>query len=276
MTIATAVTNDFSIGMCELRIGPMSSANKLTQANSVGILANCTVRFNQESVDLEAGLPKKIIDTAIVRNAATIEASAYEYSRKNIKVALGAGIESGITEASGVLKNAPTVSGIGTQDLETTCLLADVAIGDLFVTWPVGSPEKISVVRATAVAAGSPATEADITIDNTKTPLLFAGTIGDPVYKANQIGLGANQTTNYFSAQVVSLDKNSGWPIGFNFWKVAIGSGLEYGFSSDNFAQTPMAFKVLEPAASEYGVGQPLVHIAEVVPTHPFGMFYRG
>lgn len=278
MAIGIASTNKFHIGQAELRIGPMSSANKLKQANSLGLLQSSIVRFTQESADLEAGLPKTLQDTAITRTVVTIEAQAYEYSRKNIRVMINEGAETAgsVTEYAGTAAETATATTVGTTDFDTTIPLADVTVGDLLVIYPAANPENVSVVRVTAKTAAAVPANANVQIDNTKTPLLFNVAVGDIIFKANQIGLGNSTATNYFSAQVLGLEHATGRPVGFNFWKCAFQGGLEYSFSADNFAVTPITLKVLQPAASEWASGGSLEHLADLLPTHPYGMYIGG
>ena len=85
-------TTKFSIGTAELRIGPLSSAMKLKQENSVGLIDNATVEVSQESVDLTGGFPKVLVDTAVVSQESSITATLREFSRRNIQVLLGEGV----------------------------------------------------------------------------------------------------------------------------------------------------------------------------------------
>ena len=67
-------TTKFSIGTAELRVGVLEKALKLVQGNSVGLIDNATVEVTQESVDLNGGFPKVLVDTAVVSQEATITA----------------------------------------------------------------------------------------------------------------------------------------------------------------------------------------------------------
>ena len=279
-SLGSPVSNKFHIGNAEVRIGPLTSANKLTQANSVGLLQSAIVNFQQESVDLEGGLPKTLIDTVITKTNVSITAQAYEYSRRNIRAMVNEGSEApgSVTEYSGAVAVDYTVGITTTEVIETTLLMTDVTVGDMLVFYPVGSPEKLSVVKVTAkVARNSPnATMAKVTIDGTATPLLFDAPATTIIYKANEIGLGNTTATNYFSISVIGLEHNSGRPTGFNFWKCAVSGGMEYSFSNDNFAVTPLTFKVLQPAASEYAIAGSLAHLAGIIGSHPYGMMFAG
>jgi hypothetical protein len=276
MALATPVTNKFHIGSPEIRLGPMTKANKLTQANSVGLLQQANVKFNQTSVDLKAGLPKTIVDTAVTETEVTVDAQAYEYSRKNIRIMINEGAEV-LTpiEFNGLVTTAVVAATTGNTDIETDILLTDVAVGDLVVVYNPAAPQNLSVVKVTAKAVVA-TDKAKITIDNTKTPLLFDASVGDVVYKANQIGLGNSTATNYFSCDVLGQEHSTGRPVGFRFWKAALGGGLDYSFSSDNFAVTPLTIKIMQPSAAEYAVGGPLAHLAEIIPIHPFGFYFAG
>lgn len=273
MALGNQLTNKFQIGNAEVRIGTMLKANQLVQADSVGLLQSATVNFAQESVDLEGGLPKTLIDTAITKTTVTVTAQAYEYSRKNLRVMLNEGVEgTGVTEYAGTSVDVMAVSTAGTSMFDTTIPLADVTAGDLLVIYPAANPEKVSVVRVSAVAAATVATNAKVTIDNVKTPLLFDLAVGDVIFKANQIGLGNTSSTNYFSMDVIGLEHSTGRPVGFKFWKAAVSGGMEYSFSNDNFSVTPLSFKVLKPSVAEFSTGGPLLHLSDIIPAHPYGI----
>lgn len=277
--IGSPVTTKFHIGEGEIRIGTVSNANKLTQANSMGLLQGATVAFAQETVDLEAGLPKRLVDTAVTRQTVTISAQAYEYSRKNIQVMLGEGVSATApVEHEGVVQLTEPAGGTGTGTIQT-----DIAynagtqfIGDLWAVYDALTPGDVSIIRATAVADDGGG-DLDISYDRDDTPLLFQATGGTSlIYRANQVGVGASTTTQYFTVDILGLERSTGKPVGFKFWKASIDSGLEYAFAADNFAVTPVSFKVLAPATSEYGVGEPYEHLAAVIPAHPYGIFWNG
>jgi len=281
MALGTPITNKFQIGNAELRIGPMNLANKLTQANSVGLLQSATVNFQQESVDLEAGLPKTLIDTVITKTNVTIDAQAYEFSRKNMRVMMNNGTEvaGSVSEYAGEVAVSSLIIGTTTTEtLDTTLLLADVVVGDMVVVYDPASPQNVSLIKITAKAARTApaATMATITFDATATPLLFSAPAGTLIYKANQLGLGASTATNYFTADVIGLEHSTGRPTGWKFWKVAVSGGLEYAYNSDNFAVTPLKFKVLMPTAADYTGTGLLTHVAGLIPSHPFGLMYAG
>jgi hypothetical protein len=277
MALGTPVsTNRFQIGNAEVRIGPQSLANKLNQAHSVGLLESCTVKFEQQAVELKAGIPKTLIDQKITETVITVEARAYEYSRKNILVMTNGGVSTTEpAERRGVIMAAAVTSA---STFQTDIPSANLAVGDLLVVYSPSSPEKVSVVQVSNVAVGGSGNTAGstITIVPGKTPLLFDIAVNDIVYRANQIGLGASTATNYFSLDVLGTENASGKPIGFKFWKAAVSGGLDYSFSNDNYAVTPLTFKVLQPAAAEWASGAAMEHLSNIIPTHPLGMQFQG
>ena len=74
MALGSPITNKFNIGTAELRVGPMSSANKLLEAHSVGLIDSVSLNVDQEAAQLEGGFPRKLVDTAIIRQSSSITA----------------------------------------------------------------------------------------------------------------------------------------------------------------------------------------------------------
>lgn len=279
MTIGAPVTNKFQIGNAEIRIGALTNAGKLTPAHSVGLLESATVNYNQESVDLEGGLPKTLIDTVITRTNVTVDAQAYEYSRRNIQSMINLPQDvSAPSEYNGTVAVAYNVGATSTEHIETNILLTDVNVGDVVLVYPVNEPQKVSLIQVTAKAARTApdTTMARITFDATKTPMLFSAPVGSVVVKTNTLGLGGSYKTNYFTLDVIGLEHTTGRPKGFRFWKCAVAGGMQYSFSNDNYAVTPMQFKVLQPPATDTGSGGDLEHVAALVANHPYGMFFGG
>lgn len=277
-------TTNFQIGNAEIRIGTMARANRLTQSDSMGLIQSATVKVSQESVDLEAGLPKTLIDTAIVRSVITVEAQAYEYSRRNILTMTGGSLSNPTLSASAAAGTVATAVGSATNlsspgssaSINITGIQpADLLNGALVVVSQASDPSQVSVLKliqdATTYSGGC-----TITYNPSLTPLLSSLSVGDIAYKANQIGLGGNTQTNYFTLDVLGVDHSTGRPTGFKFWKAAVSGGLEYSFSNDNYAVTPLTFKVLMPSQSDVSGALTTAGINGMVPAHPFGMFFNG
>jgi hypothetical protein len=265
-------TTKFQIGTAEVRVGPLNMANKLTQAHSIGLIDNCTIEISQDSVDLEGGFPRAPVDTAIIRRSGTATATMREYSRRNIKLMMGEGVEG--AEPSDVASLVVSNAASGATSIDVTAATgANFTAGDLVVIYPEGDPAAVSVCEVDSVATDT------LTLDpNTPTLHDYDGTANTiNIYVAQQVGIGAVQTTNYFSAQVLQVERKTGRPVGFNLWKCTIASGMTLGSNAEDFASNDLQIKMLDPAAAEYGAGQPLEHIAALIPSHPQGlMFYGG
>lgn len=265
MSLGAPVTNKFMIGTAELRVGPMTSAMKLLQANSVGLVDSCSVTIGQESVDLEGGFPKQLMDSAIVRQTAEVSTVLREYSRRNLKMAIGDGVTTAVADVA-------TTVGTAASAAATSLIVASgtgISASDLVVAYPVGTPETVQIVRVASIATNT------LTLDSA-TPLLFDLAVGAVVFVAKQVAIGAVSQTNYMSASIVQKENSSGRPLVWNFWKASISGNLEYATNASDFASTTMTLKCLQPAAAEYGVGANLAHLANVIPTHPTGFLAIG
>lgn len=265
MSLGAPVTNKFQIGTAELRVGPMTSAMKLVQANSVGLVDSCSVTIGQESVDLEGGFPKQLMDSAVVRQTAEVSTVLREYSRRNLKMAIGDGVTTAVADVA-------TTVGTAASAAATTLIVASatgMSASDLVVAYPVGTPETVQIVRVASIATNT------LTLD-TATPLLFDLAVGAVVFVAKQVAIGAVSQTNYMSASIVQKENSSGRPLVWNFWKASISGNLEYATNASDFASTTMTLKCLQPAASEYGVGANLAHLSNIIPTHPTGFLAIG
>lgn len=281
--LGTAQTTKYQIGTIEVRVGPVTKANGLKQEDSVGLLDDGTIEVTQESVDLLGGFPQFQADTAIISQASSLAATAREYSRKNIQMMLGEGVDavqpkdSRTTLASSTddysLATAEDISGVD-----------GVIAGDLLTIYPEGSPSEISIVKIDTITGTGITLKNETTgVTADDTPMLFdyqaikdAGTTVH-VIASRPVAIGSVQTTKYMSAMMLLQERGTGSPIGYMFWKAAVSAGLTMQSSATDFASFELALKFLEPAASEYEPdGSDLHHIAGIIADHPTGMFWNG
>ena len=264
-------TTKFQIGVAEVRLGPLSVANKHTQANSVGLIDSVTLEISQDSVDLEGGFPRSPVDTAIIRRNGQVTAVLREYSRKNIKVMMGEGVEtSSPSDVNSLCETNLATDGTGFD--VSSGHGTNFTAGDIIVIYPEGRPEEVTVARIESVSVDT------VTLDS-DTPALhdYDGTSETIyVYNAQPVGVGAVQTTNYFSAQLLQVERKTGRPVGFNIWKATIASGMTIASNAEDFASNDLVIKILDPAASEYASGGDLEHIADLVTAHPQGLMFYG
>ncbi|RKX81773.1 MAG: hypothetical protein DRP70_17340, partial [Spirochaetes bacterium] len=209
MALGSPVTTKFSIGTAELRIGPLSSANKLLDSHSVGLIDSSSVSITQESVDLEGGFPRILVDTAIVRQSAEITATLREYSRANLNVQLGRGIASVAADYATTVDDVTLAAGAVAIDVPTG-EGTNFTAGDIITTYPVGSPEKVSVMLVASIAIDT------LTLD-AGTPTLHDYAQGDPVFLSHALPVGDVDQTNYFAVMLVSKENSTGRPIVWSF-----------------------------------------------------------
>lgn len=267
MALGSPITNKFQIGTAELRVGPMTSAMKLLQSHSVGLVDSVTVTIGQESVDLEGGFPKQLMDSAIVRQTAEVSAVLREYSRRNLKVAIGDGVATAVADVATAMGGSAAAAA--TSVTVTTGTGSSLTAGDLLVSYKLNAPENVQILRVQGISTDT------VTLDS-DTPLLFDVVNGDPIYVAKQVAIGAVAKTNYMAAMVVQKENSTGRPMVWSFWKASISGNLEYATNASDFASTTTTLKCLQPSAAEYGVGQPLAHLTDIIPTHPIGFLALG
>lgn len=272
--LGSAQTSKFSIGTAELRIGPLASAGQLTQAHSVGLIDNATVEISQNSVDLLGGFPQKIVDTAITSQEASLTATLREYSRRNIDLMLGNPVANYLVEAATDVVTLDAGQTAGTTVNLPTGQGTNWTAGDTFVLFSVTDPGLVNFCRVESVSVDA------LTLD-AGTPTTFSAAIGDILYRAQENAVGAISEANYFSVMLVStqrgvLNSVGGRPAVFNFWKAAISAGMTLGSNAEDFASTEFALKILEPSAGDYGAGGSLNHLANIIPTNPYGLYAGG
>lgn len=265
--LGAPVSKKFSIGTAELRLSAMTSANMQTQSHSVGLVDSVTVNVAQNSVDLKGGFPKFLADTAIVEQTATVSAVLREYSRKNINLLLGEGVQTAtLTDVSTTLASNASQ---GASSITLTSA-SGLAVGDVLVIYTANSPESTTLMQIGSIATNTITFKTGQTLPQAYTSATAV------VYKAHQIAIGNVQETQYFSAMILQQSRDSDRPMGFSFWKCAISSGMDYATNSNDFASANLQLKVLTPAAEDYAVSAPLNHVADLIANHPFGLFWQG
>jgi len=268
MPLGSARTTKFSIGTAELRVGPLTLANQLTDEHSVGLIDSVSLNVEQEAAELEGGFPRKLVDTAIIRQSASITASLREYSRRNIRLMLGEGV-GGVAPADFATTLASTETAGSVVITVASGKGASFTAGDILTIYPTGAPERVSVCRVASIATD------DLTLDS-GTPLLFDYSIGAPIFLSRQVPVGAVSQTNYFSVMMIQKENSTGRPLVWSFWKGALATGLTLETNAEDFASTELQINLLEPAAVEFDTGGSLDHLLNIIPNHPIGLYAGG
>ena len=182
------------------------------------------------------------------------------------------------------LHGVATAAGVKNQFNSTAMAdLSAVARGGAVYLgiYPEGKQEHLSIVRVRDCvedSAGAPHAGSVHLVLDKSTPLLFDFVKETKlvVYTLNAIGVGKSTSTEYYTLDVISKNHSTNLVQGFRFWKASISGGMDYAFSNDSFAVTPLSFKILLPAAEEYATGGKLAHVADFMGNNPLGMFWNG
>lgn len=266
MSLGQAQTDFFPIGTAELRVGPMSSAGKLGQGHSVGLIDEASVSVDQSKVVLKGGYPKQQVASSISEQAAKISATLREYSRRNLNVMVGNGIPAAITAAASTVALDIAVDATSVTVASGTGFSA----GDLVVIYQAGYPESVSIVKLTTVATN--------VLSFAANSLSKAYEADDGVihaYKANETALGNVTQVNYFSAMLIQQGAD-GRPQVWSFWKAAVGGNMEYATNSNDYASAKLELDLLLPSAQDVAIGGPLNHIATTIASRPLGIAVVG
>jgi hypothetical protein len=277
MALGPPKTNKYKIGTFELRIGPLNKAGKLTSAHSVGVVTNVTINSSVQSVDLHAGFPQKVVDTAITQITSGLTATLQEYSKRNINVLLANNLTDYETSGGDVNGTIDTTSAIaaGATSLTTNPFTGTLSTGDIVVIYDTANSNNVSICRVASYSSNALVLDADTPIVTiTGAANTFSAGSSVAFYKAATIAGGAASAPVYFSVQLISLDRGTGRPVGYNIWKAAIASGLSASSGVTEFASTNMELKFLEPAAADYGPGGPLAHLAEIISSNPVFLLF--
>ena len=263
-SLGAAKTGKFAIGTAELRVGPLSLAGKLNRKHGIGLIDSATLSVEQTSVDLKGGFPQVIMDTQVTDQSAQITATLREFSRRNLGILLGQGLvyddsDDPINDAKTTLSSALSASATSISLTAATGFSA----GDwVSIFNPNDAAE--SIVTRLGSTTGSIATGLEPSI---------AMPSGSIVSRLAPIAVGNVSQVQYFSAQLITIDRQAGRPKISNFWKLAIGSGMSLANNATDFASTEMVLKVLQPSLADYEqIGSPLHHLSGIIGSYPMGM----
>lgn len=268
--LGSAKTNRYKIGTAELRVGPLTSANKLTQAHSVGIVDDVVASVKRTYAKIYAGYPKKVVDQSCISEESMVSGTLREFSRRNLGILLGKGL---LADATDVSSNMTVYTAAVTATLASA---ASFAANDIVCAFVVGSPETATVAKIASIATNVLTFDSDICLATDFTAAIAAGSTVK-VFKAAELAVGLSQVTQYFSCSIVKVDSQSGRPEVWNFWKCTCSSGLEVGSNASDYSSTKLELEVLEPSAADYAtVSQGVYHLRNILPAYPVGMIVAG
>jgi hypothetical protein len=188
-------TKKTSIGTAELRIGVMSSAMRMAQHYSVGVVDDVTVEVAQETVDLMGQFPQVLIDSAVVNQTMAIKATLREFSRRNLHVLLGKGMpgNSGNVKASALLTADATA---GATELSVSNING-FSTGQILTIWPKDKPEQVTVARLASFTA-------------TGAGIYLTGTAQSGGASTIVLAATVDQTDDYFNGAAIEITAGTG------------------------------------------------------------------
>lgn len=263
-SLGAAKTGKFAIGTAELRVGPLTLAGKLNRKHGVGLIDAATLNVEQTSIDLKGGFPQVIMDTQVTDQSAQVTATLREFSRRNLGILLGQGLI--YDDSNDDMNDAKTTLSSQLAANATTIALAAAtgfSAGDWISVYN-GSDAAESIITKLGGTTGAIAEGFEPTIT------MASGSI---VSRLAPISVGNVSQVQYFSVQMITIDRQSGRPKIANFWKAAIGSGMSLANNATDFASTEMVLKILQPSLADYEqVGSPLYHLRNIIGAYPMGM----
>ena len=271
-SLGAAKTGKFAIGTAELRVGPLTLAGKLNRKHGVGLIDSATLNVEQTSIDLKGGFPQVIMDTQVTDQSAQITATLREFSRRNLGILLGQGLlkvgndsyddsNDPINDAKTTLTAALTVAPNTTISLASATGFSN---GDWISIYNSTDAAETIITKLASGATNALDAEFLATVE------MPSGSI---VSRLAPIAVGNVSQVQYFSVQMITIDRQSGRPKIANFWKAAIGSGMSLANNATDFASTEMVLKILQPSLADYGqVGAPLYHLRNIIGQYPMGM----
>jgi hypothetical protein len=271
--LSSPISNEFRIGVSELRLGPLSEAGRLAQARSVGVIDDVVINFASTSVDLKAQFPQVIAATAVTEQTGAITGGLREYSRRNINLMLGNPIVADPVESRTTLVKTADIAANATSFsvASATAFAAD----DVVMIYPDGQPENVTVSQIASIAA------AVVTLKTgmgtvVAYPALADNTRDYIMVKAHAVAAGAVTKTNYFSAMILGTKPSNGAPVVWSVWKVANTGSFEQSNNATDWASMPMELKIVSPTASDTKVGGGLATMAPLINLFPMGALFAG
>ncbi len=139
-----------------------------------------------------------------------------------------------------------------------------IAIDDVVTIFEDANPANVTVAVVSNISSNS------ITIAAPGLNQTIPAGSPYTVYKNEVVSAGEpDPTKQFFSATLVQLDRGTGAPLVFDFWKCSVSSGLNLSVNNSSFSSMDMQVKVLKPSARDYSPIGSLAHLSQVIPRFP-------
>lgn len=259
------------IGSVEVRVGALSSAGKLTQAHSLGVVDSFTFEGTINSVSYNALFPSKQIATAIIENLSKATLTYGENSVRNLNLHFGNGLVASVVANATTL--ATTTAAAATSFTVATGTGSTIAAGETYMIYPAGHPELMSLVQVASIS-----TDTVTVVTGQSLPVAYDLTVYPVVHvvKSQAVGFGAASYTQYFTVDAIKVGFTDGKPRVWRIWKASIGGTASIASSRTDFARPSMELSILAPDVKDVAALGALNHVAGEVAKYPLAAYYTA
>jgi hypothetical protein len=256
-----AKSNNFQIGVSELRIGTLDSLGIgiLSQYHSVGLLQSASVQTTKTFAELRQGELNRRFYQKQTGVDVEITANMYEFTANNLQlmakkssynapntpkveaIAIKVGLVSNHSLKSGLIRTEPLPTSWSSK--------LNIAESFLVGVYVKSKPYELYY----ALAAKAPGGEGYLTLSTDNLRYTYEHiAVGTEllIYPVQFLSLG-DAADQFYTMDIVSKQQSSQTLRVFRFWKVSIQSGLEYSSSPDSHGTLPLRAVAFELEAEE-------------------------
>lgn len=228
--------------------------------HSVGMVKNTKLGMTSSTIDLTNGIQQNLVDSVKSGVKLTVGFEGYEFSAKNLQLALGIsgtpiqykrGVLTAVAASGGTSLSIGTSPVPGEPGTGLTAI-GDIPAGSLLLVQQAAQPDVVFPVMTTGAVTGSGPYSA--TIAPIPTNMSFA--VGDSVWIANQLDVGSTAPLDYFCMKVVGTMSNNNKPVVGIFPKVKITAGFDVNFTETAYGNLPFQVSPFFLTAAEAAVGR--------------------
>ena len=265
--LGTPKTSQFVAGAAEVRISTLNVAGRQTSNHSVGVIDKWGFKVNNEFVDLESGFPRTLLDKMLIKSTAEVSFTTREGTIRNWGVLTGGAVVDYPTAGGDLVATVDTTTHIDAATV-TLVLTTDVIFvaGQTVSIYSTTDPTKVTISTVDSYTSG---TKTLVLTTGLGTLVGFAQNEVVKVSKCQTFGAGLNGSVNYFSVQLVYLDRPTSRPKVVDFWKCSIAAGVTVENDGATFASNDWTCGVLVPTGADYASSGQLYHQRVAIPANP-------
>jgi hypothetical protein len=261
-------TSQFVAGAAEVRVSLLTAAGRQTSAHSVGVIDKWGFKVNNEFVDLKSGFPRTLLDKMLIESTAEVSFTTREGTIRNWGVLTGGAVVDYPTAGGDLVATVDTSSGPITAATTSLVLTTDVTFlaGQTVSIYSTTDPTKVTISTVESYTSG---TKTLVLTTGLGTLVEFAHDESVKVSKCQTFGAGLNGSVNYFSVQLLYIDRPTSRPKVVDFWKCSIAAGITVENDGASFASNDWTCGVLVPTGADYAASGALYHQRVAIPSNP-------